>query len=201
MFAALLLAGVILPFLLFGPAIEAWVAATLAALATRPVLLAGAIIAALAADVALPIPSSIVGALAGGMFGLVAGAAITWAGLMLGCVAGYAIGRGIAAASGPASPAPQRERPLGPIALAATRAVPVLAEAGIIAAGAARMRFGTMLLATGPANALVALAYAGAGTLLAGIDAVPGAIAATLLCAAAWGIALWARRRRMRGPR
>lgn len=199
-FTVLLLAGVILPFVLFGTELEAFVSGVLPAMTARPLLLAAAIIALLAADVVLPIPSSIVGAFAGAVFGLVAGAAMVWVGLMLGCIAGYGLGRGIAGVA-LAPPRPATGRALGPVGLAATRAVPVLAEAGIIAAGAARMRFGTMLLATAPANALVALAYAGAGTLIAGIDAVPGAIAATLLCAAAWGIALWARRLRTRGPR
>jgi membrane protein DedA with SNARE-associated domain len=114
---------------------------------------------------------------------------------MLGSIIGYWLGRAIPVPpAAAAAPAPPIARFTGPIALAATRAIPVLSEAGIIAAGAARMDFRRVLLIIAPANLAVAFAYAGAGTLLAGVDPALAAICATCLCAAAWAVSLAVRR-------
>ena len=51
----------------------------------------------------------------------------------------------------------------GPAMLIVARAVPVLAEASALAAGAARMPFAPFVIATSVANAGVAVAYAAAG--------------------------------------
>lgn len=192
---ALVLAGIVLPFLFFGAAIEAAVAALLQGAGAEPGLAAAAVMLLLAADIVLPVPSSLVGAFAGAVLGLAAGVAATWAGLMLGCAAGYGIGRAMAGRRPPGEAA-ARGGAIGPAALAATRAVPVLAEAGIIAAGAAGIGFARMLAIVAPANLAVAFAYAAAGRLLAGIDPGLAAVGACLLCAAAWMTGALLRRHR-----
>lgn len=193
----ILLVALTVPFLLFGARLEAEAAAALARARGEPGWAAALVVALLTADVLLPVPSSIVGGFAGAVLGLAAGAVATWAGLMLGTVAGYWLGRAIparalAVAGGGAAPA-------APIMLSLTRAIPVLAEAGLIAAGAARMRFSHVLVAVAPANLAVALAYAGAGHVLAGVDPALAAVAGAALCAAAWTLPLIVRRRRRTG--
>ena len=202
---ALALLGAVFSYLLFGSSVEAQVTDAMALAESQPYVGAALVIAALAADIVLPVPSTIIGAFSGAVLGIAGGTLATWAGLMLGCVLGYWLGRAIVtplpdgARPGPEPHAPRRASHLGPVMLAATRAVPVLAETTIITAGAARMDFGQFLLVTVPANLLVAFAYAGMGSLLAGIDPALAAIAATCLCALAWGIGPLMRGRRPSG--
>lgn len=193
--------GVIIPFLLFGESIEAAVLQVLSQANSRPFATCGAVVAILAADIVLPVPSSIVGAFAGATLGLVAGMLATWIGLMLGSIAGYWIGRALAGprehepGEGTANEPAFLAHSTGTLALVATRAIPVLAEVGIIAAGAVQRDFRRVLLAIAPANLAVAFAYASAGRLLADMDPALVAMLATCLCAAALGVSVHARAR------
>jgi uncharacterized membrane protein YdjX (TVP38/TMEM64 family) len=189
----LVAAAVIVPYMLFGEQLESAAGAWLEGARSRPSLAAAVIVALLASDVVLPVPSSIVGVFAGATLGLAFGAVAIWCGLMLGCVAGYWLGRLVPSWAVAENSTPALGK-TGPLMLAATRAIPVLAETGIIAAGAARMGFGQVMLVTALANLLVALAYAGAGALLATLDPVLVAIVATVGLAMAWGLLLLARR-------
>lgn len=126
--------------------------------------------ASLALDVILPIPSSFVATAAGAVLGFTIGALVCWAGMSLGCVLGYWIGatggtiairrmlgdRELARAEDLASR-------LGVGALILARAVPVLAEASTIAAGAAGFPKRKFMLITGLANLGIAGAYAAVG--------------------------------------
>ena len=174
MLAAVVLSAILIPFLLFETSILNWTQAALAAARVRPWLGAGLVIGLLAGDVVLPVPSSLVSVFAGAAFGWVYGAVAIWIGMSLGCVAGYALGvsagrllalRVVGGAE--LSRAQRLFRSLGPAALIITRAVPVLAEAGTLAAGAARMPLAGFLISTGLANAAVAAAYAGVGAAAA----------------------------------
>jgi 3-dehydroquinate synthase len=79
---------------------------------------------------------------------------------------------------------------VGPLALVVTRAVPVLAEAGTLAAGATRMPFWAFMAATSVSNVGVALAYAGVGAFAASsgsfLIAFLGLTAVPALAWAAW---------------
>lgn len=193
----LIAAAVIVPFLAFGAQLEAAALNALQFAADNPLLIAALVVALLVADVALPVPSSIVGTFAGATLGIAGGALAVWVGMMLGCVVGYGAGRLIAPPPGARGGAAEHRAPnrAGLVMLAATRAIPVLAETGIVAAGAARTGFGRALLVTAPANLLVALAYAGVGKLLVSIDPMLAAILATLIPSAAFGLWLLMRRR------
>ncbi len=92
-FSSLLLVSVVLlvvvaPFLAFGPQLEGAVSDWLAA-RPDPWILAGAVVGLLAVDILLPIPSSVVGTLAGAELGVFGGMAATWLGLTLGAIIGY----------------------------------------------------------------------------------------------------------------
>lgn len=169
-----LLAAIVVPFVLLETQITGWLQAALDAVREAPWLGGGLIVALLAGDVVLPVPSSIVSTFAGAAFGWRLAALIIWVGMTLGCVAGYLLGasagRGVAlrvVGGGELARAQRLFASIGPVALIVTRAVPVLAEAGTLAAGAARMPFVPFLASTSVANVGVALAYAGIGATAA----------------------------------
>ena len=168
--AALLLGFIIVPFLLFGGAIEGWTAGQLGR--EQAATLSAAIgIALLASDVILPIPSSLIGTALGAILGAPLGTLAGTIGLTAACVIGYALG----ALARPGVVAPlvaARDRQLlenwlsrhGIAVLIMCRAVPVLAEASVIVAGAMRMPPLPALVATTLANLGISAVYAGLGS-------------------------------------
>ncbi len=164
---SLLLAVTLGPFLVFEVPFEAWLSTTLDKVRMHPWLLAIMIVALLAGDCVLPVPSSLVSVFAGAALGWVIGAVVIWFGMCCGCLIAYVLG-----ASGGrllAMPllgeaelvrAQRLFTRVGPAALVITRAVPVLAEAGALAAGMVRMPLWSFIAATTFANALVAVAFA-----------------------------------------
>jgi uncharacterized membrane protein YdjX (TVP38/TMEM64 family) len=171
---ALLFGLIIIPFVLWGDAIEHWVdAPERRNVTTGVVMLVGG--ALLAADIVLPVPSSIVGVLLGSLLGVWTGTAVGAAGMTLGCVLGLLLGRlasatvvsRIVAAEDFERAAGWLER-YGLVALVVCRAVPVLAEASIIAAGAARVPLTHAMVATGLANIGISFAYAAIGVSSSG---------------------------------
>ena len=169
--AIALLALILIPFALFGEALEAAVTPWLAAAPPLPFALGCA--GLLAADVALPVPSSVVATAAGARLGLGAGALVDAAGLQLGCVMAWAIGRWLGApVIDRLVGAAEQRRALGYLAgrgglaaLAACRAVPVLGEATTLLAGSVRLPFGRFFAVTAAANAGLGLVYGGMGAL------------------------------------
>jgi uncharacterized membrane protein YdjX (TVP38/TMEM64 family) len=121
--------------------------------------------ALLAADLALPIPSSILGTLLGARLGFAAGATAAFVGLFAGSVIGYWIGRLVHRVRRPRRDAP--EPPAGWLVFV-SRPVPVLAEAVAIAAGVEAVGFGRFVIASAAGNALYAIAMAGSGATLPG---------------------------------
>jgi 3-dehydroquinate synthase len=150
--------------------------------------------ALLALDVLLPIPSSVLGSLLGARLGFGAGTVFTFTGLLLGNLAGYALGRLV----------PRRfmsELPEAPshALIFLSRPVPVLAEAACIAAGAERVPFVGFLVAALLGNLVYALAMAGNGAALWSSDlAGPGLVAPMLLPVV--GYLSWRRYARNRTP-
>lgn len=115
----------------------------------------------LTADVLLPIPSSVIGTLLGGRLGFSAGFAFTLAGLGVGQLVGYALGR-----LWPARWSTELAAAPSFALVFLSRPVPVFAEAVAVAAGAARVPLGRYALSMLLGNALYALALAGNGALL-----------------------------------
>lgn len=169
---ALVLALILIPFVLFEAPLTGMMTDLVMAVRDH-VFFAGAIIALiLLADILLPVPSSLVSGLAGALLGFWSGVLVIWLGMSAGCLLGYWLGRSAGHAAmrrivGPAQT--ERARALfagkGGVALVVTRAVPVLAEALVLGAGAARMPLVSFMLLTGAANLAVALAYAAVGAL------------------------------------
>ena len=166
----LLLTAILTPFLLFERQVEAALGAVFAAARGHPWLGGGVIVALLAGDAVLPVPSSLVSAFAGAAYHWRLGAAIIWIGMCLGCAFAYALGMsaGRLLAVPLVGEAELRKArrlfaDIGPALLIVARAVPVLAEASALAAGAARMPFAPFMISTSVANAGVAIAYAATG--------------------------------------
>lgn len=141
--------------------------------------------ALLAADVLLPIPSSLVGALLGGRLGFVAGFTFTWAGLCAGLCVGYAVGRLV-----PARFASEVQEAPSLALVFLSRPVPVLAEAVAITAGVERLPVHHVLLSGACGNAVyAAVLNADGAALLPKAGLLPALALPLVLPVAAY--ALW----------
>lgn len=129
------------------------------------------LIALLALDVLLPVPSSVVALLAVAALGGLGGYLVIFIGLCLGACLGYALGAGyFRVLSGrlglhQRTPGPLAQK-LGTLSLICLRGVPVLAETSVVAAGMQRYPLGAFVLVTTLANAGLALAYSAIGSFL-----------------------------------
>ena len=192
----LLFASILVPFFLFEDVAARGVVQVLAA-PWGHAALGGSIAAALALDVLLPVPSSVLGMAAGALLGSWLGTGIVWAGMTLGCGLGYWIGATggtalVRRCLGPGELTRTRNvgRGIGPAALVLTRAVPILAEASVIMAGTARLPLSTFLPVVALSNLGIAAAYAVLGAWALSLDSVLlGFGGAILLPALAW--VLW----------
>lgn len=203
-FALIITALTVLPLILFGRPVASSIALAFAAVRADRALVAGLLVALLAGDAVLPIPSSLLGVMAGGAFGWPVGALVMWTGLTLGGLVSYALGmlvaRGVAVrvvGAGELERARRLYADVGPIGLVVTRAVPVLSEAVALAAGAARMPLGLFTASTALANVAVAVAYAGAGVSAASSGSLLVACSAlALVPGVGWACWRWIAARR-----
>ena len=129
------------------------------------------LVALLALDVVLPVPSSVVALLAVALFGSLGGYLVIFIGLCLGAGLGYALGAGYFRLLSSRLGLHQRQPGqlgyrLGTLSLICLRGVPVLAETSVVAAGMQRYPLRAFLLITTLANAGLALAYSAIGTFL-----------------------------------
>lgn len=173
-FTALLLAAPIVPFVLAGAwfeqRVDAWLDASLSAGQA-----AGLVAGALAADVLLPVPSSLLSTWAGARLGIVPATTAIWLGMMAGSALGYVIGRvggrplalRWIAADDLARLDGLIERQ-GWWMLIVTRPLPVLAEAALLLAGTLCMPWLSFLAGVAPVSLAIALAYAGLGSYARG---------------------------------
>ncbi|WP_085707666.1 3-dehydroquinate synthase [Pseudomonas sp. B35(2017)] len=165
---------VIASFLLFEQQIQDFIAQLDLYLPRTPsqqINLALVLIALLALDVVLPVPSSMVALLAVAALGGVGGYLVIFIGLCLGAWLGYALGAGyfrvLSGRLGLHQRKPgQLAQRLGTLSLICLRGVPVLAETSVVAAGMQRYPLRAFVLVTTLANAGLALAYSAIGTLL-----------------------------------
>lgn len=180
-------AAIIVPFVLWQEPIEAFFQDFGALEGQAKWLSAAILFGALALDIFLPVPSSLVSTL----FGMLLGVGWGWFGSFLAMNVSAAIGywlgvRGSALARRALG---ETESALltdffarrGPMALVALRAVPVLAEASCLFAGMARAPLGKSALALTLGNAAVSLMYALVGAWGREVDAMLPAFAASLL--------------------
>ncbi|TWT38487.1 TVP38/TMEM64 family protein [Blastopirellula retiformator] len=139
-----------------------------------PLLTAGIVFSLLAADIFLPVPSSVVSTLAGSQLGTVGGTLVCWAGMTAGAVIAFALARKFgdpivrrySKAEDLLAMRKVADR-IGPWGIALTRALPILAEAMVLLLGASRLTWRKFLPPTLLANLGIALAYAALGELAA----------------------------------
>jgi len=158
----------IVPFLVFGHTLEQFAREFLSKDQDdlMAILLAGTL---LAGDAVLPTPSSVIATLLAAKTGFWPAALVNAFSLSLGCVVAFLIGRGggtALARTGRALPPGfvgwvQRH---GLVAVLLCRPVPVLAEASLIVAGAARHKPRLLLACCCATQALLGVAYAFAGS-------------------------------------
>ena len=125
------------------------------------------VIAILASDLLLPIPSSMVNTWAGGTLGVAVGSIVCFIGMSLGAWIGYLAGwyfgnsalRRFASQEEVAQSTALIQRS-GSWALIGLRALPVLAEASVLIVGAYRLSARRFWLAVAPANLVIAVVYA-----------------------------------------
>jgi uncharacterized membrane protein YdjX (TVP38/TMEM64 family) len=182
--AALVLLAV--PFALLGPRLEGSLPGLLERI-RRPELMFVAVVAALASDILLPIPSSVVSTLAGGELGAHWGAAASWLGMTGGAAAGFGLARAfgrplvvrLTSADDLAALDRLGERQ-GVLLIVLLRAVPLLAEASVLVLGASDMPWRRFVPSAALANLGIALAYACFGAFARDHQWLPGALAASL---------------------
>ena len=158
----------VVPFLLLGdwlePQIESWFSNV--APRTNHWMAGIAIIVGLAADIVLPIPSSVLLTFAGRHFGGLGGAAVGWAGLNLSAAIGFWASRYFGqpmvarfSSQEDVEDFQWLDKTAGWWSLVACRPLPILAEASVIFAGLSRMptmRFWPPVIL---ANGVIALLY------------------------------------------
>jgi uncharacterized membrane protein YdjX (TVP38/TMEM64 family) len=201
--ACLVLALILVPFLLGEQAVLAWTEAWFARPGSHAVVFV-VVTLLLAADLILPIPSSLVSAGAVAALGPVLGGAAVWLGMTAGAALGHAVGRsgGQAVAlrfvgAAELERAARLHERFGAAMLVVSRGVPVLAEASTLLAGALHMRFGSFLFATSAANLGLSLAYALSSLIGSGASAALAPFALGILVPAlALGLSRLGLRRR-----
>lgn len=135
-------------------------------LATANVAAAAIGITLLVVDVVIPVPSSLVMIALGSLFGLWLGAALSLIGLVGAGIVGFGLGRRGEAALARFVGTDQVERAnrllgrWGLLAIALTRAIPILAETTVIMAGMSRIRWSHMLVAVILGSIPVVIAFA-----------------------------------------
>jgi uncharacterized membrane protein YdjX (TVP38/TMEM64 family) len=184
-----ILAIPIVPFLLFGEQLEA----SLQQWREHPPAthwVALAVIGLLASDIFLPVPSSVVCAIAGNQLGAISGTLVTWMGMNLGAILGFLLAK----SCGPAvagwfsrdsdlKRAGAMAERFGPPLLAIARGVPVLAEATVLWMGLHGLSWRAFLPPVILSNLVLALVYcligdyAGLAIALAASVAIPVALA------------------------
>lgn len=168
---------------------------------TVPAALTG--VALLIADVALPVPSSLVMIVHGAVFGAVVGAALSLIGSFGAALVGFAVGRRGGRLLDRLVPPHERARSnkllarWGLLAIIVTRPVPLLAETTVILAGASPLGWRRSALASLLGSIPAAVLYALAGSAVAArANPVAVFVLVLLIAAATWVIGSLAERRR-----
>lgn len=200
---ALALAVPILPFVLAGGWFEQAFARGVARIDQAGLLFA-AVVAVLAVDIFLPVPSSGIGTLAGAELGTVLGTAATWLGLTLGAAMGFAVarwwGRPLAERLAGREELARLERPahrFGAWLILISRPVPVVAEASVLLLGATRLSWRAFWWPLAIANLVLAVVYAALGDVARRYDWLPAAVLLALVAPVA--LAWWLRKSQLFG--
>lgn len=184
----IILAVILIPFFLFGARIESGFNAFLQSASGHSFATMGVIVALLACDIFLPVPSSIVSTSAGFLLGFFQGFAASWVGMSAGCLIGYGAGRlsrrGIVRHLLGVEEARRLEnlnRRFGDWLIVFLRPVPVLAEASVLFAGIGAMPFLRFILFSALSNAGISAVYAAVGAYSSSLNSFLLAFLASVL--------------------
>jgi uncharacterized membrane protein YdjX (TVP38/TMEM64 family) len=159
------------------------------------VLAAGLGVGLLIADVLLPVPSSLVMVAHGALFGVVSGTLLSLVGSVGAALFGFAIGRRGGRLVGRIVPPDERARAdyllgrWGALAIIVTRPVPVLAETVAIMAGASRLGWSKLVLASVAGSLPPSLLYALTGAAVANFQSTALMFAVILVVASLFWMA------------
>lgn len=198
-FLVILFAIPLIPFALLGTGFEDQLLTRLRQPAA-PGTVAAWIVALLALDMFLPVPSTAVMTYAGGVLGPGVGALVSWFGLSVGGLAGFGLARvfGDPLARRFSEPDDAERmrgfvRRHGVLALIVTRALPILAEACVLMLGVARMSWAAFLGGLLITNLLLSVVYAACGAWFRDSPqfALIVALSGTIPLIAALAIRIW----------
>lgn len=168
---------IIIPFALFGASIEAWTQGFLERSESNTGWISLVLGGLLAADIVLPVPSSLLSTGAGVFLGFALGTFVSWLGMTAGACTGYLLGRyatGFVSRRlvGPASMHKLKglSQRYGDWMLIVSRPVPVLAEAGVFIAGMSGMPFRRFFALATLSNLGISAAYAAVGAFAASLN-------------------------------
>jgi len=183
---AVALAVPIVPFLAFGDALEAKVS-TWFDPPPAPLTVALVTVGVLAADILLPVPSSLVSTVAGARLGLLGGTLVSWLGLTTGACFGFwlarAFGRPLAARLSTPADLDEMDRlagRYGGLILIGTRALPVLAEAAVLLLGTTKWSWRLFLPTVAVSNLGIAVVYSALGHFATSYGELPLALIASI---------------------
>ena len=182
----LALAVPIVPFVIFGDALEARIASWFDPPPSASLVAVGTV-GVLAVDILLPVPSSLVSTLAGAQLGVLSATAVSWLGMTIGATAGFALarlwGRPLAARLSSTDDLERMDRlssRFGAWVLIVTRALPVLAEAAVLLLGASRLTWAQFLPAVMLSNLGISTVYSAMGAWARTNEQLPLAMAASI---------------------
>ncbi|MBX9791987.1 MAG: VTT domain-containing protein [Pirellulales bacterium] len=190
------------PFVIAGPAIERAISDWLAGSSSRTAI-ATAVVAILAVDIVLPVPSSFVSTFAGAKLGPLSASTASWLGMTLGAGLAFGLARWFGrpfaarlAAVGDVDRTLDLTERFGAWLLVLTRGVPILAEASVLALGVSQLPWSKFLPALVLSNLGIALVYSVFGHLAREENATGLALAASIALPAAAAIVArtWLRR-------
>lgn len=194
--AVFVLAAILIPFFLWEPSLSAWTQQRMQMPRSRPTI-SFAVAGLLAADLFLPVPSSVVATAAGALLGFPLGVASSFAGMSAGCLLGYLAGAGAGGIrflnQHEMSRLESASKRYGHWLLILFRAVPVLAEASVVYAGLSRIPLPRFLLLTSLSNIAICSVYSATGAWAAKTEMFFAAFAGSIVLPA---LAMWLSRRR-----
>lgn len=183
---AIVLAVPILPFLLFGQQMEAWLTHWAEDPPSRAVS-AGMIVLLLSTDILLPIPSSVISTMGGWQLGALLGTGASFLGMSVGAALGFALarrwGRPLALRFSKADDLARVEAVsirYAPLVLVLARGVPVFAEATVLLLGMQRLSWRRFLPPVLLANLGISLAYSAFGDVAREYQWLPIALAVSV---------------------
>jgi uncharacterized membrane protein YdjX (TVP38/TMEM64 family) len=181
---------ILVPFFFFHEYFDGWTADLLKTSSRHPVYTAAVLCILLASDIVLPVPSSIISTGAGFLLGFFYGTIVSFAGMTLGCLIGYVLGKG----SGRVMRWLDIETRLrmerffkrsGKWAIIIARPIPVLAEATVFFAGISKMNFTAFAWTTSLSNLGISMVYATVGSYSISVNSVLLAFSGAILLPAA----------------